>query len=98
MATLKKQQASNLNFERNLKPHAPRRAARQRPCLPPRSWNFQGVSILALGAFLLAEVLCSGAAETAVPDLPRVAAGAASNRVHRAYVEFSERFAREPTN
>ena len=53
---------------------------------------------MVLGAFVLGSVCVASAAETAIPELPRVRAGAASNRVHQAYVEFSERFAREATN
>jgi tetratricopeptide (TPR) repeat protein len=50
------------------------------------------------GLLLLAVVLPGRAADVAVPELPRVRAGAISNRVHQAYVEFGDRFARESTN
>jgi len=50
------------------------------------------------GAFILFSAASAPAAEPAVPDLPQVRAGAASNRVQQAYAEFSERFAREATN
>lgn len=71
-------------------------------CAPPGlkcgAWNFSVVWSLVFGVFILGSACFASAAETAIPDLPRVTAGEASNRVHRAYVEFSERFAREPTN
>jgi len=53
---------------------------------------------LVLGAFLLDPFSMATAAETAIPDLPQVTAGAASNRVHRLYVEFGELYARDQTN
>jgi len=53
---------------------------------------------LVVGIFLFATISFVCAAETSVPDLPRVTAGDASNRVYRAYVEFSNRFTREATN
>jgi hypothetical protein len=68
------------------------------PSLEFGAWNFSGVRILVLGALILFLAASAPAAETAIPELPQVRAGAASNRVHQTYVEFVERFAREPTN
>ena len=51
-----------------------------------------------LGSFLLGPSSLARAGEPAIPELPQVRAGVASNRVHQAYVEFSERYAREATN
>jgi tetratricopeptide (TPR) repeat protein len=43
-------------------------------------------------------VLPLPAADTSVPDLPKVTAGEHSNRVHQAYIEWTGRFAQDKTN
>lgn len=48
--------------------------------------------ILVLGLSPLA------AADTSIPDLPRVTAGGHSNRVHQAHLEWTQRFAHDKTN
>jgi tetratricopeptide (TPR) repeat protein len=98
MATLKKHQAPSLKLQRSPKPQAPNQATGHRPHLAPGAWTFFDVWFLALGAFLLGWVALASAAETAIPDLPQIKAGPASNRVHRLYVEFGERYARDHTN
>lgn len=53
---------------------------------------------LLLGAVLFSTAAFVWSAETAIPDLPEVTAGTASNRVHRLYMEFGELYARDHTN
>jgi tetratricopeptide (TPR) repeat protein len=98
MATLKKLQAPGSRLQGRSKSQAPGRAARNRQGLAVGARIFSGVWILALGSFLPGLVSIAVAAETAIPDLPQVTAGAASNRVHRFYVEFGELYARDHTN
>jgi tetratricopeptide (TPR) repeat protein len=51
-----------------------------------------------IGAVLFSTASFLLAADTAIPDLPEVTAGTASNRVHRLYVEFEKLYARDHTN
>lgn len=86
-ATLKKLGASNARHQ--ITPQ--KRATR---CVKFRKWRSFGIWLLPF-AFLVPPVI---AADSAVPPLPQVSAGEHSNRVHRAFVDWRERFARDQTN
>jgi hypothetical protein len=51
-----------------------------------------------LGSLILFMFAFAVAAQSTIPDLPLVRAGAVSNRVHHTYVEFNKRSTRESTN
>ena len=95
MATPKKFKAQSSKLQR----FSESRPKRGLPAgLGLHSWNFSGVWILVLGVSLVCSPLRTVAADAAIPALPQVSSGDASNRVYRAYLELRDRFATDNTN